>query len=150
MERTLIFVKPDGVQRRLIGRIISRFEQKGLKVIGLKMMQVSQELAETHYGEHKGKPFYDSLVGFVTSGPIACVCLEGFKAISVCRQMMGKTFGFEAAPGTIRGDFGISNQFNLIHGSDSPEAAARELELYFSADELMSYEMPDAGWMSAE
>lgn len=150
MQRTLVFVKPDGVQRRLVGEILARFERKGLKIVGLKMMQVSRELAETHYAEHKGKPFYESLVGFVTSGPIVCACLEGFRAISVVRQMMGKTFGFEAAPGTIRGDYGISNQFNLIHGSDSPESAEREIALYFSPDELMSYEMPDEGWMAAE
>jgi nucleoside-diphosphate kinase len=151
MERTLVFVKPDGVQRRLVGRIIGRFEEKGLAIRGLKMMRVTRELAERHYAEHKGKPFYDGLVRFVTSGPIVALCLEGFKAVSVCRALMGKTFGYDAVPGTIRGDFGISNQYNLIHGSDSPESAARELELYFRADELhQDFAMPDQGWMAAE
>ena len=150
MEQTLVFIKPDGVQRRLVGRIIARFEEKGLKIRGLKLMTVSKELAERHYAEHKGKPFYESLVGFVTSGPIVAMCLEGFKAISVVRAMMGKTFGYEAAPGTIRGDLGISNQYNLIHGSDSPESAARELELYFRPEELFAYQIPDEVWMAAE
>jgi nucleoside-diphosphate kinase len=150
MERTLTFVKPDGVQRRLAGRILARFEEKGLKIVGLKMMTVSRDLAERHYGEHKGKKFYDGLVRFVTSGPIVVACLEGFQSIKVVRDMMGKTFGYDAAPGTIRGDFGVSNQYNLIHGSDSPASAAREIELYFKPDELQSYEMPDERWMAAE
>ena len=150
VERTLSFVKPDGVQRRLVGKILSRFEEKGLKVLGLKMMTVSKDLAEKHYGEHKGKKFYDGLVGFVTSGPIVACCLEGFQAVKCCRDMMGKTFGYDAAPGTIRGDFGISNQYNLIHGSDSPASAAREIELYFKPEELMSYETSDHKWMAAE
>ncbi|GIW72957.1 MAG: nucleoside diphosphate kinase [Planctomycetota bacterium] len=149
LERTLVFIKPDGVERRLVGRILSRFEDKGLRLVGLKMMRVSRELAQTHYAEHRGKPFYDGLVEFVTSGPIVCLCLEGFRAVSVVRQMMGKTFGYEAAPGTIRGDFGISNQFNLIHGSDSPESAAREVELYFRPEELHDYRMPDSRWLAA-
>lgn len=150
MERTLTFVKPDGVQRRLIGQIIARFEAKGLQLVGLKMMVVSPELAATHYGEHRGKPFYDALVEFVTSGPIVVMCWQGFKAISVARLMMGKTFGFEATPGTIRGDFGLSNQYNVIHGSDSPESAAREMELYFKPGELCDYELPEAKWLAAE
>jgi nucleoside-diphosphate kinase len=145
-QRTLTFVKPDGVQRRLVGEIIGRFERRGLKILGIKMMRVSRELAERHYGEHKGKKFYDGLVSFVTSGPIVALCVEGNEAISVVRAMMGKTFSYESAPGTIRGDFGVSKSFNLIHGSDSPEAAAREIELYFKPDELVSYEMPDAKW----
>src|SRR5437870_5890242 len=147
VERTLSFVKPDGVQRRLVGKIIERFERKGLKILGLKMMSVSRDLAERHYAEHKGKKFYEPLVGFVTSGPIVACCLEGFQAIKVVRDMMGKTFGYDATPGTIRGDFGISNQYNLIHGSDSSASAAREIELYFRPDELISYEMPDQKWM---
>lgn len=150
IERTLVFVKPDGVQRRLVGRIVARFEDKGLKVRGMKMMQVSHDLAATHYAEHEGKPFYTGLVQFVTSGPIVAICLEGFSAISVARQMMGKTFGYQADPGTIRGDFGISNQYNLIHGSDSPKSAARELELYFTPEELFDYTCPDEVWMAAE
>ena len=150
VERTLLFVKPDGVQRRLVGDIVGRFERKGLKILGLKMMRISNELAEQHYGEHKGKKFYDGLVRFVTSGPIVCICLEGFQAVKCCRDMMGKTFGYDANPGTIRGDFGTSNQYNLIHGSDSAASAAREIELYFRADELMTYDMPDQKWMAAE
>jgi len=150
MERTLVFVKPDGVQRRLVGKIVTRFEERGLKLRGVKMMRVTRELAETHYAEHKGKPFYNGLVSFVTRGPIVAVCLEGPKAISVARAMMGKTFCYDAAPGTIRGDFGVSNQYNLIHGSDSPESAAREIELYFKPHELMDYDMPDQGWMATE
>jgi nucleoside-diphosphate kinase len=150
VERTLVFVKPDGVQRRLVGRILTRFEEKGLKIVGLKMMMVSRDLAERHYAEHKGKKFYEGLVRFVTGGPIVVACLEGFQAIKVVRDMMGKTFGYEAAPGTIRGDFGLSNSFNLIHGSDSPVSAAREIELYFRPEELVSYEMPDEAWLAAE
>src|SRR5438309_876536 len=145
-QRTLTFVKPDGVQRRLVGEIVSRLERRGLKILGLKMMRISKELAERHYGEHKGKKFYDGLVQFVTSGPIVALCIEGNEAIAVVRAMMGKTFSYESAPGTIRGDFGVSKSFNLIHGSDSPEAAAREIELYFRPEELMQYEMPDAKW----
>ncbi len=131
MEKTLILLKPDAVQRRLIGKILARFEDKGLRIAGMKLMQVSKELAETHYQDHKGKPFYDGLVGFITSSPVVALCLEGPSAITVCRNMMGATFGFKADPGTIRGDYGISNQFNLVHGSDGPEAAERELGLFF-------------------
>jgi nucleoside-diphosphate kinase len=150
VERTLVFVKPDGVQRRLVGEIIGRFERKGLRILGCKMMRVSRDLAERHYAEHKGKKFYEGLVGFVTSGPIVALCLEGFQAVKCCRDMMGKTFGYDAAPGTIRGDFGTSNQYNLIHGSDSPASAAREIELYFKPEELHSYDMPDQKWMASE
>ena len=149
VERTLVFVKPDGVQRRLVGEILGRFEGRGLKILGLKMMRVSRELAERHYAEHKGKKFYEGLVGFVTGGPIVAGCLEGEQAIKCVRDMMGKTFCFDAAPGTIRGDLGISNQFNLIHGSDGPASAAREIELYFKPEELESYELPDQRWTMA-
>jgi nucleoside-diphosphate kinase len=150
VERTLVFVKPDGVQRRLVGEIVGRFEAKGLKILGLKMMRVSRDLAERHYAEHKGKKFYDGLVNFVTGGPIVAACLEGFQAVKCVRDMMGKTFGYDAAPGTIRGDFGTSNQYNLIHGSDSTTSAAREIELYFKPEELSDYEMPDQKWMAGE
>ena len=136
MERTLILLKPDAVQRRLVGPIIERFERKGLKVIGMKLMQISDELAATHYEAHQGKPFYDGLVQFMTSGPVVALALEGNKAIAVCRKLMGATFGCDAEAGTIRGDFGISNGFNLVHGSDSPEAAQRELELFFDSGQL--------------
>lgn len=143
MERSLIIIKPDGVQRRLIGEIIGRIERKGLKLAAMKVMEVSRELAEKHYAVHEGKPFYKSLVSFITSGPVVVMAVEGPKAISVLRNMMGKTFGFEAAAGTIRGDFGVSTQFNLVHGSDSPETAEFELGLWFEESEFVQLEMPD-------
>ncbi len=124
MERTLIILKPDAVQRGLCGQIIDRFEKKGLQIVGLKFMKIPQTLAETHYGPHKGKPFYDGLVKFMTSSPVIVLALYGKDAIGVARKMMGATFGSKAEPGTIRGDFGVSNSFNLIHGSDSPESAS--------------------------
>lgn len=150
MERTLIILKPDAVQRRLSGEIIHRFERKGLRIAGMKLMQISRELAERLYAPHKGQLFYESLVSFMTSQPVVVMALEGFKAIEVCRKLMGKTFGFDAEPGTIRGDYGISNQFNLVHGSDSTESAARELELFFSGDELLDYPLADEAWHAAE
>ncbi len=150
MERTLIILKPDAVQRRLAGAIIHRFERKGLRLAGMKLMKISRELAERHYAPHQGKPFYESLVSFMTSQPVVAMALEGFKAIEVCRKLMGKTFGFDAEPGTIRGDYGISNQFNLVHGSDSTESAARELELFFSGGELLDYPLADEAWHAAE
>ncbi|MEE2883789.1 MAG: nucleoside-diphosphate kinase [Planctomycetota bacterium] len=150
MERTLILLKPDAVQRRLVGPIIDRFERKGLKVIGMKLMQISDELAATHYEAHQGKPFYDGLVQFMTSGPVVALALEGNKAIAVCRKLMGATFGCDAEAGTIRGDFGISNGFNLVHGSDSPEAAQRELELFFDSGDLHRYDLVDDHWNAAE
>ncbi len=150
MERTLILLKPDAVQRRLVGPIVERFERKGLKVIGMRLMKISDELAATHYEAHQGKPFYDGLVSFMTSGPVVALALEGNKAISVCRKLMGATFGCDAEAGTIRGDFGISNGFNLVHGSDSPEAAQRELELFFDGADLHGYELVDDCWNAAE
>ena len=150
MERTLILLKPDAVQRRLVGPIIERFERKGLKVIGMKLMQISDELAATHYEAHQGKPFYDGLVQFMTSGPVVALALEGNKALTVCRKLMGATFGCDADAGTIRGDFGISNGFNLVHGSDSPEAAQRELELFFDSADLHRYQLIDDSWNAAE
>lgn len=146
-ERTLILVKPDGVQRHLVGRILGRFEEKGLRIAALKLVRVSRELAEIHYGAHKARPFYPSLMKFVTSGPTVAMVLEGLKAIEICRKMMGATFGSKAEPGTIRGDFGISNSFNLVHGSDSPEAARREIELFFKPDEIHSYTFGDEDWI---
>jgi nucleoside-diphosphate kinase len=127
MERTLIILKPDAVQRGLTGEIITRFEKKGLQLVGAKLMKIPQQLAETHYEPHKGKPFYPGLVKFMTSSPVIVLALAGKDAITIARKMMGATFGSKAEPGTIRGDFGVSNSFNLIHGSDSPEAATREL-----------------------
>ncbi len=150
MERTLILLKPDAVQRRLIGPILERFERKGLKIAGMKLMQISGDLAATHYEAHQGKPFYDGLVSFMTSSPVVALALEGNKAISVCRKLMGATFGCDAEAGTIRGDFGISNGFNLVHGSDSPEAAERELSLFFDEGELLGYDLIDDSWNAAE
>lgn len=150
MERTLIILKPDAVQRRLVGEVLQRFERKGLRIAAMKLMQISPELAAKHYAAHEGKPFYESLVSFMTSEPVVAMVLEGFQAIDVCRKLMGQTFGFAADPGTIRGDFGISNQFNLVHGSDSPEAAQREVELFFNADEILDYGLADDAWHAAE
>ena len=135
-ERTLIFVKPDGVRRGLVGEIISRFERKGLRLVGLKMLTVSKEQAQKHYEEHVTKPFYPELEEFILSGPIAAMVLEGDDAVVMTRAMMGKTKHTEAAPGTIRGDLAFSTTENLIHGSDSPERAAIEIANFFSEDEL--------------
>ncbi|MFO0974038.1 MAG: nucleoside-diphosphate kinase [Phycisphaerae bacterium] len=146
MERTLIILKPDAVQRGLCGQILSRFEAKGLKVVALKLMQVSRELAERHYAPHAGKPFYPGLIRYITSGPVMVLVLEGLGAIGVARKLMGKTFGFEAEPGTIRGDYSLSKTFNLIHGSDAPDSAAAEIELYFRRDELLRYDRCTEPW----
>lgn len=146
MERTLILLKPDALQRGLAGKILSRFEEKGLKLVGLKLMRMSPELAAKHYEAHRERPFYPGLVRFMTSAPIVALAIEGIGAIKVCRTMMGATFGADAAPGTIRGDFGVSRSFNLIHGSDSPEAAARELGLFFP-DGLTEYDLDAFGWI---
>src|SRR5271156_4030794 len=137
MERTLIILKPDAVQRGLCGRILARFEDKGLQIVGAKFMRISPELAGTHYAPHKGKPFYDGLVKFMTSSPVLVLALSGKDAIVITRKMMGATFGSKAEPGSIRGDFGVSNSFNLIHGSDSAESATRELGLFFKPEELI-------------
>jgi nucleoside-diphosphate kinase len=147
METTLIILKPDAVQRGLMGRILSRFEDKGLQIVGAKLMQISQELAATHYKDHAGKPFYKGLVGFMTSAPVLVLAIRGNGAIAICRGMMGATFGSKAAAGTIRGDFGVSNSFNLIHGSDSPEAAERELGLFFGAGEVLDFPRAVDSWV---
>jgi nucleoside-diphosphate kinase len=147
MERTLIILKPDAVQRGLCGQIIDRFEKKGLQIVGMKFMQIAQSLAETHYAPHKGKPFYLGLVKFMTSSPVIVLALVGKDAIAISRKMMGATFGSKAEPGTIRGDFGVSNSFNLIHGSDSFESAQRELGLFFKADELIDWKPMIQGWV---
>ena len=147
METTLIILKPDAVQRALMGRILSRFEDKGLQVVGMKLMRIPQSLAETHYESHKGKPFYPGLLRFMTSAPVLVMALRGNGAIGIARKMMGATFGSKAEPGTIRGDFGVSNSFNLIHGSDSPEAATRELGLFFKAGELLELNRAIEGWV---
>jgi len=147
METTLIILKPDAVQRGLMGRIISRFEDKGLAVVGCKLMTISQELAAKHYESHAGKPFYDGLVKFMTSSPVLVLALRGVGAIAISRKMMGATFGSNAEPGTIRGDFGVSNSFNLIHGSDSPEAATREMGLFFAGGEVQTMDRAIEGWV---
>ena len=149
MQRTLILLKPDAVQRGLVGAITARFEAKGLKIVGLKMMQITRRLAERHYAPHKGKDFYGPLLEFVTAGPSLAMVLEGNDAVRVARAMMGATFGPDALAGTIRGDFGMSKRYNLIHGSDSPEAAAEEIERFFQADELFGYERPGDAWTYA-
>lgn len=146
MEQTLIILKPDAVQRRLIGRIIQRFEDKGLRLAAMKFMRISRQLAERHYEVHKGKPFYPSLIEYITSGPVMVMVLAGPKVIEVTRKMMGKTFGYEAEPGTIRGDYGISRTLNLIHGSDGPETAEKEISLYFTKDEIVDFAMCDEAW----
>jgi nucleoside-diphosphate kinase len=147
METTLIILKPDAVQRGLVGRILSRLEDKGLQLAGLKLMQITAALAERHYADHRSKPFYPGLVRFMTSSPVAVAAVRGVGAIAICRNLMGATFGSKAAPGTIRGDFGVSNSFNLIHGSDSPEAAARELAIFFGEGELLDYPKAGLEWV---
>jgi nucleoside-diphosphate kinase len=147
VERTLIILKPDAVQRRLIGQIVQRFEDKGLILSGMKLMRISRELAERHYAPHKGKPFYPGLIDYITRGPVVVMVLQGPRCIEIARTLMGKTFGYEAAPGTIRGDFGASRSYNLIHGSDSPESARQEIELYFRPDELLDYAPAGTDWI---
>jgi nucleoside-diphosphate kinase len=147
MERTLILLKPDCVHRRLVGSVLQRFEQKGLRLAGLKLVQVSRGLAEQHYAVHKGKAFYESLLKFITSGPTVALVLEGREAVAVARNLIGATDGAKAAPGTIRGDFALSVQNNLIHGSDSPENAAAEVALWFKPEELVAFQPVDAPWV---
>jgi nucleoside-diphosphate kinase len=147
METSLILIKPDGVQRRLMGRILARFEEKGLQVVGAKLMRISPELAERHYAAHKGKGFYPGLVAFMTSGPVLALGLRGKNAVAVVRKMLGATFGSKAEPGTIRGDFGISDGFNLVHASDAPETAKLELALFFRPEEIVEYDMADTCWV---
>jgi nucleoside-diphosphate kinase len=150
MERTLVLIKPDGVQRALVGEIVGRFERKGLKLVGLRMLDVSMELAERHYAVHAGKHFYAGLVEFITSGPVAAVALEGPDAIAVVRRMVGRTMPNEAEPGTIRGDLGISGLRNLIHASDAPETAESELAMWFDPADLVAYGRAIDSWIVAE
>ncbi len=147
IQTTLIILKPDAVQRSLMGRIMSRFEDKGLQIVGCKMMQINRELAERHYEVHRGKPFHERLVQFMTSSGVLVMAVRGVGAVEVCRKLMGFKFGSEAEPGTIRGDFGVSNSFNLIHGSDSPETARFELALFFDAGELLEIDRAIEGWV---
>ena len=147
MERTLIILKPDAVQRRLVGRLMQRFEDKGLVIAGMKLMRISPALAERHYAPHQGKPFYPGLIDYITSGPVVVLVLQGPRSIQIARDLMGRTFGYEATPGTIRGDFGASRTYNLVHGSDSPESAATEIRLFFTEEELLDYAPADNDWV---
>jgi nucleoside-diphosphate kinase len=148
MERTLIIVKPDGVQRGLAGEVIKRFEQRGLKIVGLKFMTVSRELAQKHYAVHEGKPFFAGLVDYITSGPVVVMALEGLNAVAAARKTIGATRPNEAEAGTIRGDLALEVGRNLVHGSDSPENGAKEIELWFSANELYSWTRTTEPWIS--
>lgn len=147
MERTLILIKPDGVQRGLIGEIIARIEKRGLKLAGLKLMQATEELAKQHYAEHQARPFFGSLVEFITSGPLVALAVEGPNAIAQMRKMMGSTNPQDAAPGTVRGDYALTVAYNIIHGSDGPESAARELKIFFKDDELVTYKRNVDPWI---
>ena len=149
MQRTLVLAKPDAVQRGLIGEIIGRFERKGLKVAGLRLLMVPRAMAEEHYAVHAGKHFYDGLVEFITSGPVAAIAMDGPDAIAVVRRMVGNTMPNEAEPGTIRGDLGVSGLRNLIHASDAPETAESELALWFGAEALVGYEREIDAWIVA-
>ena len=147
MERTLVFLKPDAVRRGLVGEIVGRFERRGFWIAGMKMLRLSEEFVRRHYAAHKGKPFYEPLVAYTISGPVVALVLEGKNAVAVVRAMMGQTFGSDSPPGTIRGDMALSNRFNLVHGSDSPENAAIEIALWFAPDELVKFECVDAKWV---
>ena len=147
MEKTLVLVKPDGVQRGLIGTVIGRIESKGLKIAGLKLIHVSEELAKEHYGEHVARPFFGDLVSFITSSPVVALAVEGDNAVSVVRTLMGGTNPQEAEPGTIRGDFGMTIGMNLVHGSDSVESAERELNLFFDKNEVLDYVREIDAWV---
>jgi nucleoside-diphosphate kinase len=149
MQKTLIIFKPDCVQRRLVGQILARFESKGLRLAALKLIQVDRALAEKHYAEHHGKPFFEGLISFITSAPVIVGVLEGNESIAVVRAMLGATNGVAAAPGTVRGDFSISKQNNLIHGSDSDVSAEREIGLWFRPGEVVDYSLAGANWVFA-
>ncbi len=147
MERTLIIVKPDGVQRGLVGQILGRFEARGFKFAGLKLLQISRELAEAHYAEHHGKPFYDGLVSFITSAPVVVGVVEGPSVVAAVRAMMGVTNPAGAAPGTIRGDLALTVSYNVIHGSDGQASAEREIALFFQEGELIDYSRATDTWV---
>jgi nucleoside-diphosphate kinase len=149
MERTLVLLKPDCVERRLMGRVISRFEEKGLNIIGMKMLRVTPALAKQHYAEHVSKPFYPGLEKFITASPIVAMVVEGLEVIRVVREMLGATSGLKATAGTIRGDYSSSRQMNLAHASDGPEASQREINLYFKPEEILPYEPTLIEWFKA-
>lgn len=147
MEKTFLMVKPDGVQRGLVGEILKRFEQKGFQLAASKLMVISREQAEFHYAEHKGKPFYDDLVNFITSGPVFAMVWQADQVIALSRIVVGKTNTLDAVPGTIRGDFALHTNRNLIHGSDSPESAEREINNFFKPEEIMDYKQVIQQWI---
>lgn len=147
IERTLVLLKPDALQRGLAGRILARFEDKGLRIAGLKLQVLPRALVEKHYEPHRDKPFYRGLVDYMTRGPVVVLCLEGPFCIEATRKLMGATFGYKAEPGSIRGDFTASKGMNLVHGSDSPASAAREIELFFRPEELSNDELHNSPWM---
>jgi nucleoside-diphosphate kinase len=147
LERTLIIIKPDGIQRHLAGQIIARFESKGLKLVAAKFMRIPLRIARRLYAVHKGKPFYEGLVRHLSSSPSFVMVWEAEGVVEMVRKMMGATFGFDACPGTIRGDFSCSKGYNLVHGSDSPEAAEHEIRLFFKPDEIVDYRFSDAAWL---
>ena len=146
-ERTFLMVKPDGVQRSLVGNVINRLESKGLKLVAMKMMQISPELASNHYAEHKDRPFYDGLISFITSAPVVAMIWEGDDAVDIVRNLIGATDPRKSAPGTIRGDLAIFTGKNIVHGSDSLESAEREIDLFFETGEICSYEKPNESWI---
>ena len=146
MQKTFVMVKPDGVQRNLVGRIISRFEAANLKLVALKMLTIDQELAAKHYSEHVEKPFFPKLKEYITSGPVVAMILEGPEAVEVARKIIGATNPFDAQAGTIRGDLGLTLDYNLVHGSDAPESAQREMDLFFSPAELQDYKLHSQQW----
>jgi nucleoside-diphosphate kinase len=146
-ERTLVIIKPDAIQRHLAGEVIGRFEKKGFKLAAGKFVKISEEQARQLYDVHRGKPFFEELVKFISSAPVLVMVWEAEDIIAMSRKMMGATFGYDAEPGTIRGDFGCSNRYNLVHGSDSAESAEREIDLFFQPDEIVGYKLTDAGWL---
>ncbi len=147
MQKTLVIIKPDATPRRLIGKIVSRFEEKGLEIIGLKMAVIPEELARKNYSVHEGKDFFEELIKYITAGPVVFMILRGKNAIAVTRMLMGSTFGHEAAPGTIRGDYAISKRFNLLHGSDSVESAEREVTIFFKDEEIIEHDQTNLKWI---
>jgi nucleoside-diphosphate kinase len=148
VQRTFVAIKPDGVERGLIGEVVNRFERRGLKLVGMKLLQVSREMAETHYGEHKGKGFYEGLVSYITSAPVVGMVLEGKDAVALARNVIGATNPANAAPGTIRGDFAIEIGRNIVHGSDSPESAKREIGIFFKENELVPWKRTVEKWIA--
>ncbi|QDU75693.1 Nucleoside diphosphate kinase [Bremerella volcania] len=150
MQRTLVLLKPDCVERRLIGRVINRFEDKGLNIIAMKLIRITPDLAKQHYAEHVSKPFYPGLESFITAAPVVAIVLEGLEAIQVVRDMLGATSGLKASPGTIRGDFSSSRQMNLVHASDGEEASKREIDLYFKPEEILEHTPVLTPWMRAD